>query len=114
TQRWRHRAARIPARLFRYSVLSEERESVQRSPGYVHCRTHLRFQYEVRCAMQSRYKFISALVMVGYLTVAVRAQQGINAIDVQRIDVQRIDVQSIEIQPAGIFAATRPDPPAGP
>ncbi len=59
--------------------------------------------------MQSRYKFISALVMVGFLTVAVRAQQGINP-----IDVQPIDVQPIEIQPAGIFAATRPDPPAGP
>src|SRR5207249_8981992 len=109
TQRWRHRAARIPARLFRYSVLSEERESVQRSPGYVHRRTHLRFQYEVRCAMQSRYKFISALVMVGFLTVAVRAQQGINP-----IDVQPIDVQPIEIQPVGIASAVQPDPPAGP
>src|SRR5438132_8014965 len=59
--------------------------------------------------MQSRRKFVFALLVVGSLTLAVRAQQGINP-----IDVQPIDVQPIEIQPAGIFAATRPDPPAGP
>jgi len=59
--------------------------------------------------MQSRRKFVFALVVVGFLTVAVRAQQGINPIDVQPIDVQPIDVQ-----PAEISALTRPDPPAGP
>src|SRR5436309_12591981 len=59
--------------------------------------------------MQSRHKFFLALVLVGSLTVGVRAQQSINPIEVQPIDVQPIDVQ-----PAEISALTRPDPPAGP
>src|SRR5437870_1516020 len=59
--------------------------------------------------MQSRHKFFLALILVGSLTLAVRAQQSINS-----IEVQPIDVQPIEIQPAGIAAAAQPDPPAGP
>src|SRR5438132_2212518 len=59
--------------------------------------------------MQSRRKFVFALLVVGSLTLAVRAQQSINPIEVQPIDVQPIDVQ-----PAGIAAAVQPDPPAGP
>src|SRR5437762_6823305 len=59
--------------------------------------------------MQSRHKFFLALVLVGSLTVGVRAQQSINPIEVQPIDVQPIDVQ-----PAEISALTQPDPPAGP
>src|SRR5438309_9413301 len=59
--------------------------------------------------MQSRRKFVFALLVVGSLTLAVRAQQSINP-----IEVQPIDVQPIEIQPAGIAAAAQPDPPAGP
>src|SRR5207247_11101470 len=59
--------------------------------------------------MQSRQKVFLALVLVGSLSVGVRAQQSINPIEVQPIDVQPIDVQ-----PAEISALTRPDPPAGP
>src|SRR5438876_10678827 len=59
--------------------------------------------------MQSRHKFFLALILVGSLTLAVRAQQSINS-----IEVQPIDVQPIEIQPAGIAAAAQPDPPGGP
>src|SRR5438552_6070572 len=59
--------------------------------------------------MQSRHKFFLALILVGSLTLAGRAQQSINS-----IEVQPIDVQPIEIQPAGIAAAAQPDPPAGP
>src|SRR5213594_4409872 len=59
--------------------------------------------------MQSRNKFFLALILVGSLTLAVRAQQGINP-----IEVQPIDVQPIELQPAGIAAAVQSDPPAGP
>src|SRR5204862_4356565 len=59
--------------------------------------------------MKSRRKFVFALLVVGSLTLAVRAQQSINP-----IEVHPIDVQSIDDQPAGIAAASRPDPPAGP
>lgn len=59
--------------------------------------------------MQSRRKFVFALIVVGSLTLGVRAQQGINPIEVQPIDVQPIDVQPVEIS-----ALTSPDPPAGP
>src|SRR5438094_2503484 len=59
--------------------------------------------------MQLRHKFFLALILVGSLTLAVRAQQSRTP-----IQVQPIDVQPIEIQPAGIAAAAQPDPPAGP
>ena len=59
--------------------------------------------------MKSRSKFIFGLAVVAFLTVAVRAQERINPIEVQPIEVQPIDVQ-----PAGISDLTRADPPAGP
>ena len=59
--------------------------------------------------MQSRRKFVLALVVIGFLTLAVRAQELLKP-----IEVQPILVEPIQVQPAGIAALTRPDPPAGP
>ena len=59
--------------------------------------------------MQSRRKFVLALVLVGALTLAVGAQERLKQIQVEPILVEPIEVQSV-----GISALTRPDPPSGP
>src|SRR5204863_3860245 len=59
--------------------------------------------------MQSRRKFVLALVLVGALSLAVGAQERLKT-----IQDEPLLVEPIQVQPAGIFALTRPDPPAGP
>jgi len=59
--------------------------------------------------MQSRRKFLLALVVLGSLTLVVGAQERLKP-----IEVEPILIQPIEVQPAGISALTYSDPPAGP
>ena len=59
--------------------------------------------------MQSRRKFLLALVVLGSLTLVVGAQERLKP-----IEVEPILIQPIEVQPAGISAVTYSDPPAGP